>query len=100
MAAASGAVKRSVENPDDEAGPATKRQKSSAGGVGGSGSGSGSGAFLTIKAKQEEKGRRKKLMAAQIETECNEWEQTNEGLSKTKKLNHKKEVTKRVGDEL
>ncbi|KAK8013091.1 hypothetical protein PG991_010466 [Apiospora marii] len=85
----SSAAKRSVEDANAEAGPATKRQKSS----------SCSDAFPTVKAKQEERSRRKKLMADQVEAEHNEWKQANEGLTKKKKLDHKKEVMKRVSDE-
>lgn len=92
----SGAVKRSVEDPNNAAGPATKRQKSSSGG----GSGSGSGAFPTVKAKVEEQRRRKKLIITEVDAQYNAWKQANESLSNKKKTEHKKEIMKSVSNML
>ncbi|KAK8057987.1 hypothetical protein PG994_008435 [Apiospora phragmitis] len=82
-------TKRTNDDPDATAGPATKRQKKPA-----------RVEFPTIKSKHDEKQRRKKLMAAEVDSEYSTWEQANETLSKKKKAAHKKEITKSIDEKL
>ncbi|KAK8065050.1 hypothetical protein PG997_011797 [Apiospora hydei] len=77
------AVKRSLEDPEAAAAaePAPKRQKSAP-------------VFKTVKAKTEERKRRRELMAAELEAVYNLWEQANMDVTKKQKLAIKKEMMK------